>query len=202
MNFKKSIGTSIVLLAMAVGSSSAANLKIGKAAPDFNLSDIIGENHTLKQYRGKYVVLEWINHGCPFVKKQYTENNMQSLQKELVGEDVVWLSICSSAEGKQGYMTPKNWRAINSQKGGNATAILLDPTGKVGRKYGAKTTPHMFLIDPEGVLIYQGAIDNFRSFDDDLSQLDNYVKKALQEAMAGKSVSTPQTKPYGCSVKY
>lgn len=178
-------------------------VETGQVAPDFSLQDIHGKPVSLTKLRGSFVVLEWINHGCPFVKKHYDSGNMQALQKEFTAKGVQWLSICSSAEGKQGHMKAVEWRKVAKEKGGAATAILLDDWGKVGTLYGAKTTPHMFIIDPKGLLIYQGAIDDTPSADPaDVKGAVNYVRSALGEAMAGKPVSSSTTKPYGCGVKY
>lgn len=178
-------------------------VETGQPAPDFSLHDIQGKPVSLGKLRGKYVVLEWINHGCPFVKKHYNSGNMQALQKEFTAKDVIWLSICSSAEGKQGHMKPAEWRKVAKEKGGAASSILLDEWGEVGNLYGAKTTPHMFVIDPNGLVIYQGAIDETPSTDPaDVKGAKNYVRLALEEAMEGKPISHSTTKPYGCGVKY
>lgn len=190
-------------LLLSAVSLKAADTTIGKAAPAFTLNDINGKSVSLSDYKGKYVVLEWINHGCPFVKKHYETGNMQALQTELTGKEVVWLSIASSAKGKEGYLTSAEWqKEVASQKSAE-TAVLLDEKGKVGKKYGAKTTPHMYVVNPEGNLIYMGAIDDKPSYDKaDVKGAKNYVRSAVDEAMAGKAVSTAETKPYGCSVKY
>ncbi|MBK8575399.1 MAG: thioredoxin family protein [Elusimicrobia bacterium] len=178
-------------------------VETGQPAPEFTLQDINGQPVSLAKLRDKFVVLEWINHGCPFVKKHYDSGNMQALQKEFVGKGVQWLSVCSSAEGKQGHMKPMEWRKVAEEKGGVATAILLDEWGKVGRLYGAKTTPHMFIINPKGILIYQGAIDDKPSADPaDVKGAVNYVRVGLNEALEGKPISTSTTKPYGCGVKF
>ena len=164
-----------------------------------------GAERTLSDYRGQYVVLEWLNHGCPFVKKHYKMKyqNMQGLQKEFTGKGVIWLSIISSAKGKQGFMTPEEANEAVREKQASPTAVLFDPEGKVGRLYGAKTTPHMFVINPKGKLIYQGAIDDKSSFRAaTIKKANNYVRLSLNEAMSGRPVSNPVTKPYGCSVKY
>ena len=180
-----------------------AEVTTGAAAPDFTLTDTSGASHKLSDFKGKTVVLEWVNHGCPFVVKHYSKGNMQGLQADYTSKGVVWLSICSSAEGKQGYNTAEGWQKLNAEKGGKATAILLDPEGTVGKLYGAKTTPHMYVINAEGTLVYQGAIDDKPSTDsDDIPGAKNYVKAALDEVLAGKPVTTGQTKPYGCGVKY
>lgn len=190
-------------VAFALSTGVQAEVVNGQPAPDFALKDPAGQSHKLSDYKGKHVVLEWVNHGCPFVVKHYDSRNMQGLQKESVGQGVVWLAICSSAEGKQGHHTAEEWQKVNQEKGFAGTAVLLDTDGKVGRQYGAKTTPHMYVINPEGVLVYQGAIDDKPSTDqDDIPGAKNYVRAALAEARAGKPVSQGQTKPYGCGVKY
>lgn len=178
------------------------SLEIGKKVPGFSLSDPQGNKHSLEQYKGKYVILEWINHGCPFVQKHYDAGNMQKLQAEMAEKGIIWLSVCSSAKGKQGDMTPSEWEEATKEKGAMPTAILLDPSGKVGKEFGAKTTPHMFIVDPSGILIYNGAIDDLANFKDDLTKTNNYVKQAINEVLAGRTVTTSSTKPYGCSVKY
>ena len=189
-------------LALAAGTTLAAP-EVGQPAPAFTLTDSNGQSHNLADFKGKFVVLEWLNHGCPFVKKHYDSNNMQKLQKEYTGKDVVWLSIVSSAPGKQGHMSPAETNAAKAEKGSAATAVLLDEDGTVGQLYGAKVTPELYVINPEGNLIYAGAIDDKKSVDPaDVEGAANYVKRALDEALAGQPVSTPRTEPYGCSVKY
>jgi peroxiredoxin len=191
------------LFAVALAASAYAAPQVGKSAPDFTLADLSGKQHELSDYKGKYVVLEWVNFGCPFVKKHYGSQNMQTLQKEFVDKGVVWLSICSSAPGKQGNETPDAAKKGISKFGWAASAYLVDADGKVGKLYNAKTTPDMFVIDPEGTLIYAGAIDDKPNPDPStVNGASNYVKAALSEATAGKDVSVPATKPYGCSVKY
>jgi hypothetical protein len=193
----------LTALIAAAGTLQAATLRTGNPAPEFTLTDTAGNAHDLSDFRGKFVVLEWINHGCPFVVKHYSEGHMQALQKEFTGKDVIWLSICSSAEGKQGYLTNEEWNATNEEMGSAPTAVLIDEDGTVGKLYDARTTPHMYVIDPEGTLIYQGAIDDKRSTDAaDIANSKNYVRAALEAAMAGQPVENPQTQPYGCSVKY
>jgi len=189
-------------LAVAAGTALAAP-EVGQPAPAFTLTDSNGQSHNLADFKGKFVVLEWLNHGCPFVKKHYDSNNMQNLQKEYTGKDVVWLSIVSSAPGKQGHMSPGETNQAKEEKGSAATAILIDGDGTVGQLYGAKVTPELYVINPEGNLIYAGAIDDKKSVDPaDVEGATNYVKQALDEALAGQPVSTPKTEPYGCSVKY
>jgi peroxiredoxin len=177
--------------------------EIGAPAPGFTLPDIKGASHSLADYKGKFVVLEWVNHGCPFVKKHYDSDNMQTLQREYTGKGVAWLSICSSAPGKQGHMSADEWsRTVERQKSA-ATAVLLDADGKTGRAYDAKTTPHMFIINPEGKLIYAGGIDDKATTNkEDIATARNHVSAALREAMDGKPVTMAESRPYGCSVKY
>lgn len=198
-----------VALALASSSGLAAAPTIGAEAPGFSLPDSNGAVHNLDQYKGKWVVLEWTNPECPFVRKHYGSGNMQKLQKEETEKGVIWLSIDSShppigsGEAGQGYLTPEAAKAMAKDKYADATALLLDPDGRVGRMYDAKTTPDMFIINPEGKLVYSGAIDSIPSADPaDLAKAENYVRTGLEEAMAGKSVKTASTKSYGCGVKY
>lgn len=167
------------------------------AAPAFTLSDPDGNQHALSDYAGQYVVLEWHNEGCPFVKKFYNAGKMQQLQQTYTDKDVAWLTICSSAEGKQGYMTADQWNSYIDEHNMHSTAVLLDTSGDVGRAYGATNTPHMYIINPDGKIIYQGAIDDTPTADPaDIEGANNYVAQVLNAALIGK------TKAYGCSVKY
>lgn len=176
---------------------------VGSAAPDFSAPDSKGKTHSLSQYKGKYVVLEWFNPDCPFVKKHYGPGNMQKLQEEYTGKGVVWLSVDSSAPGKEGHLTAEQAEKKMSEWKTKQTALLLDPDGKAGKAYAAKTTPHMFIINPEGKIVYEGAFDSKATPNPaDIPTSTNYVKVALDESMGGKPVSNPKTKPYGCSVKY
>ncbi len=176
---------------------------VGAAAPDFSLPDSEGKTDKLSAYKGKYVVLEWTNPECPFVRKHYESGNMQKLQAEYVKKGVVWLSIDSSAPGEQGYLDGNNAKSAKSDKYAADSALLLDPDGKVGHLYEAKNTPQMFIIDPEGKVIYSGAIDSIASADKaDVAKATNFVRAALDEALAGKKITRAQSKPYGCSVKY
>ena len=176
---------------------------VGASAPEFSLPDAKGKAHSLAEYKGKYVVLEWFNPECPFVKKHYGSGNMQKLQQEFTSKGVVWLTIDSNAPGLEGNMTPEQASSTITSWKTHQTALLLDPDGKVGRAYGAKNTPHMFVISPEGKVVYEGAIDSKATPNPaDISSSTNYVKVALDESLSGKSVSNPNTKPYGCSVKY
>jgi peroxiredoxin len=198
----KTIAKSAVVLLSIIGTALAAP-QTGQPAPEFTLTDSNGKSHKLSDFKGKFVVLEWLNHGCPFVIKHYGSGNMQGLQKEYTGKDVVWLSIASSAPGKQGNMSPEDANKAKEEKGSASTAVLLDEDGTVGRLYDAKVTPHMFVVNPEGTLIYMGAIDDVKSTDAaDIAGAKNYVKQALDEAMAGKPVSEPTTAAYGCGIKY
>jgi peroxiredoxin len=176
---------------------------VGSTAPDFSATDSNGKTHSLSDYKGKYVVLEWFNPECPFVKKHYGSGNMQKLQKDFTGKGVTWLTIDSSAPGKEGNLTPDRANQTIADWKAHSTALLLDADGKVGRAYGAKNTPHMFVINPDGKIIYEGAIDSKASPDPgDIPNSTNYVKVALDESMSGKPVTTPSSRPYGCSVKY
>ncbi len=202
--------TVLLFLSMVFGfvaicslSLSAEEAVIGESAPDFTLPDSDGKNHTLSDYAGKVVVLEWLNHGCPFVQKHYNSDNMQKLQRMANEKGIIWFSVISSAPGKQGYCTAEQANEITREKNAAPAAVLLDPEGTVGKMYGAKTTPHMFIIDREGRLVYNGAIDDNRSTSlDDVAKAKNYVRMALDELLAGKDVSVNTSQPYGCSVKY
>jgi peroxiredoxin len=195
------------LIALALIAAAAAPLRAelapGQPAPDFTLNDQTGAPRKLSDAKGKYVVLEWYNKDCPFVRRHYNAKNMQTLQKRYKSKGVVWYSIDSAAEGKEGYLTPTTAARVMKKSGMASSALLLDPKGEVGRLYGAKTTPHMFIVDPKGTLIYMGAIDDTPSTDiADLKGAHNYVSAALDAAMAGQPVPNPVTKSYGCGVKY
>ena len=177
--------------------------RVGSPAPAFTGTDTHGRAHKLSDYRGKFVVLEWTNKDCPYTRKQYDSGNMQKLQKEWTAKGVVWLTILSSAPGKQGYMTAAEENAWMAKVHAAPTATILDPSGTIGLAYEAKTTPHMFVIDPAGTLIYDGAIDDHPTTNvADVPVSKNYVSAALKEAMAGEPVALAVTRPYGCSVKY
>src|SRR5437879_7570053 len=176
---------------------------VGSAAPDFSLTDAKGQTHSLSQYKGKYVVLEWFNPECPFVKKHYGSGNMQKLQEEYTGKGVVWLTIDSNAPGSEGNMTPEQAEKVTTAWKTHQTALLLDPKGKAGRAYGAKNTPNMVVISPEGKIAYGGAIDSKATPNPaDIPSSPNNVKVALDESLAGKPVTTANTRPYGCGIKY
>ncbi len=176
---------------------------MGEPAPDFTATDTNGKVHKLSEYQGKFVVLEWTNRGCPYTQKHYNSGNMQRLQREWTSRGVVWLTVISSAPGKQGYVTASEENAYLKQANAAPTAVLLDPAGTLGHLYDAKTTPHIFIINPKGALIYNGAIDDRPTTDvSDVNGAKNYVSIALEEATSGKPVSNPTSRPYGCSVKY
>jgi peroxiredoxin len=181
----------------------AGSARVDESAPDFTLTDSQGKSHSLSDFKGKWVVLEWVNFGCPFVRKHYDSGNMQGLQKAYTARNVVWLSICSSAPGKQGYYDGDELTSQLKEEESAATAYLIDAAGTVGKVYDAKTTPHIYIIDPEGVLVYAGGIDNIASTDkDDLKKATNYVRTTLDAGMNGKSITVKSSRPYGCSVKY
>jgi peroxiredoxin len=193
------LGLCIALTAPA----SAQSPQVGEPAPNFTLQSASGETHTLDDFEGQYVVLEWLNFGCPFVGKHYDSGNMQSLQETYREKGVAWLSIVSSAKGEQGYYPPKEMVQQKQKHDGNMTAILMDTSGEVGRTYGAKVTPHMYVINPEGTLIYKGGIDDKPTTDvADVEGATNYVRAALDQAMNGEEVDVKRAQPYGCTVKY
>ncbi|MFQ6037522.1 MAG: thioredoxin family protein [Candidatus Aminicenantales bacterium] len=197
------MGVCLGMVVVGFVSASSSEAVVGKTAPDFALPDSHGKTHRLSDCAGKIVVLEWLNHGCPFVGKHYRSGNMQELQKTYTGKGIIWFSVISSAPGKQGYCTPEQANTITEEKHAAPTAVLLDPEGTVGKLYGAKTTPHMFIIDKQGILVYNGAIDDIRSTNvEDIPKAKNYVRMALDELLAGKDVTVTTTQPYGCSVKY
>jgi peroxiredoxin len=191
------------VLTLAAIVPTAMAVRVGDAAPDFTGTDSNGQSHKLSEYHGKFVVLEWTNNGCPYTKKHYESGNMQSLQKQWTGKGVVWLTILSSAPGQQGYMTAAQENTYISLVHADPTAAILDPKGAIGHLYAAKTTPHMYVIDPAGKLVYEGAIDDHATTDaSDIPASKNYVSAALTSALAGQPVATTYTRPYGCSVKY
>ncbi|MFN3198863.1 MAG: redoxin domain-containing protein [Bradymonadia bacterium] len=204
MSITRSFRTlALAALALTALTVSAEAVEVGKAAPAFSATDHAGTTHTQETHKGKYVVVEWLNHGCPYVRKHYDSKNMQALQAKWTAKGVVWLSVISSAPGKQGHSDAAKAKSDYDAKEAKATAVLLDPEGKMGKAYGARTTPQMVIIDPQGKVIYSGGIDSTASADPaDIAQSTNYVDQALTEAMAGKAVSMPKTQPYGCSVKY
>lgn len=193
----------VLLFPCSAVSGQMQEPEIGAPAPAFSLPDTYGNQHALSDLAGKWVILEWLNYGCPFVQKHYRSGNMPRLQEEYAAKGVVWFSVVSSAPGKQGYYEPEEMNAKNQENGNKAAAVLLDPEGTVGMAYGARTTPQMYVINPQGVLLYNGAIDDRpTSRLSDIEGATNYLVQAMTEAMAGQPVSLPTTQPYGCSVKY
>ncbi|MCR5876209.1 redoxin domain-containing protein [Phenylobacterium sp. J426] len=192
-----------VLMAAAIVTPAAAAPAVGQPAPDFRLTDAAGKAVSLSDFRGRTVVLEWHNPGCPYVKKHYDSGNMQKTQATVARDGVAWLTINSGAPGKQGHMSGAEARAQVAQSGAQPAAYLLDPRGEAGRRYGAKTTPHMYVINKAGVLVYAGGIDDKPTANPaDLVGARNHVLAALTELKAGKPVSVPTSRPYGCAVKY
>ena len=193
----------VLLLAIVAAGPALGRAVIGEPAPDFTLTDSNGKSESLAQFKGKTVVLEWNNPDCPFVGKHYKSGNMQKQQGDATAAGVVWLTINSSATGKQGDLDGAGANAYVAKFGARQTAYLLDPQGTAGHAYGARTTPHMYVIDPRGILRYMGGIDSIKSTDvDDIGKATQYVPQALSELKAGKPVSVPVSEPYGCSVKY
>lgn len=192
-----------LLICVLVASLVWAGEEQNNAAPAFTLTDSNGNAHSLADFKGKIVVLEWVNYDCPFVKKHYKSNNMQALQKKYTEKGVVWLSICSSAEGKQGNFSAEEINQRMKDCGAAPTAYLVDADGTVGKAYGAATTPHMFVISAEGEFLYKGAIDSDRSANPEaIATATNYVAQALDFAVSGEGEKPENTKSYGCSVKY
>jgi peroxiredoxin len=194
----------LIATALALAAAGAmASATVGQAAPAFTAVDTAGKAVSLADFKGKHVVLEWVNPGCPFVVKHYDSSNMQGTQKEAAAKGVVWLAINSTATEAKDFMAPAAMSKWMQGHKAAATATLMDPDGKVGKAYGARTTPHMYIINPAGMLVYAGAIDSKPSSNiADIASATNHVKMALAETLAGKPVSTATTKPYGCSVKY
>ncbi len=190
--------------AMALSAFSAfAAARVGEPAPEFQGVDTRGKVHRLADYAGKTVVLEWTNHDCPFVRKHYGGGNMQAQQREAAAQDVVWLSVISSAPGTQGHVSAEKAEQLTQSRDAAPHAVILDPSGRIGRAYGAKTTPHMYVIDGAGTLAYMGGIDSISSANpNDIPRATQHVRVALQEMASGEPVSKPVTRPYGCSVKY
>ncbi|WP_127077816.1 thioredoxin family protein [Rhodomicrobium lacus] len=201
MSFLKPLAVLLASVAMTAAASAAP--EVGKPAPDFSATDSKGRTVKLSDYRGKTVVLEWTNDGCPYVQKHYSTNNIQSLQKDAAAKGIVWLSVISSAPGEQGAVSGAEADKLSETRGAAPAAVLLDAEGKVGRLYDARTTPHMFIVNGDGTLVYMGGIDDKPTvIPSDVKAARNYVRAALDDLAAGKPVATPVTRPYGCSVKY
>jgi peroxiredoxin len=198
----KPISLAVVAISL-LASPAVAEPQVGKPAPNFRLNDVNGRAVSLSDFRGKTIVLEWSNPECPFVKKHYNSGNMQKTQAAAAAGGVVWLTINSSAQGKQGHLSPAEAKALVAAQQSRRTAYLLDPTGAVGKAYGAKTTPHMYVINRAGTLAYKGGIDDKATPNPaDVKGARNHVLAALDELKAGKPVSVPTSRPYGCNVKY
>ena len=196
------VAAAIAALSASVTPASA-QARIGNPAPAFSLTDSNGRTVSLAAYKGKTVVLEWTNHECPYVGKHYRGNNMQALQKKWTGQGVVWLSVISSAPGRDGYVSGEQANKLTADRGAAPSAVLFDPEGKVGHAYGARATPHMYVVNGEGSLVYMGAIDDQPSARlEDLKIAKNFVDTALTEVSQGKPVSVASSRAYGCSVKY
>ncbi|AOG23356.1 thioredoxin family protein [Acidovorax sp. RAC01] len=186
---------------VALGAQAAAT--VGQPAPDFALKDTAGKTVRLSDFKGKHVVLEWTNPGCPFVKKHYDSGNMPATQKDATSQGVVWLSINSTEKASGDYLEPAKLMAWKTERKSAPTAVLMDEEGTVGKSYGARTTPHLYIVNPQGQLIYAGGIDSIPSARaSDIEKATNYVKVGLAEALAGKPLSAATTQPYGCSIKY
>ncbi|MGB5570325.1 MAG: redoxin domain-containing protein [Sedimenticolaceae bacterium] len=193
----------LTALLFAMATTAGAALKIGEPAPGFTSIDTSGKSHALSDFRGKPVVLEWTNHDCPYVRKHYSSGNMQQQQQAATGQGAVWLSIISSAPDKQGHVTPAQADALTAERNAAPSAVILDEKGEIGRLYGAKTTPHMYIIDADGKLAYMGGIDSIPSTNPaDIAKATQYVPAALAQVMQGEPVTPSVTRPYGCSVKY
>ena len=190
------------VLTMSLGLAHAAAV-VGQPAPDFTVRDANGQEVKLSQFRGKHVVLEWMNPGCPFVRKHYESGNMPATQKEVLARGVVWLSVHSNDDQGWLYTKPAKLQDWLRDRKAEPTALLIDGNGAVGKAYGARTTPHMFLVGPTGIVLYAGGIDSIASADkDDIPKATNYVREAVTEALVGKPVSAAATRPYGCAIKY
>ena len=192
-----------LVTALVVAGTAHAQPVIGQPAPELTATDTKGVSHSLSDFRGKTVVLEWTNHDCPYVKKHYDTGNMLALLRGATAEGVVWLTIISSAPGKQGYVTAEEADALTAERDAAPTAVLFDPKGTAGKAYGARTTPHMFVIDPEGTLVYMGGIDDRPTASkEDVEGARNYVREALTALGSGQDVPQSTSRPYGCSIKY
>jgi peroxiredoxin len=195
--------TVLTTLLFTLATTAGAALKIGEPAPEFTGIDTRGNSHTLSGYRGKPVILEWTNHDCPYVRKHYHSGNMQQQQRAATEQGAVWLSIISSAPGKQGHVTPAQADALTVQRNAVPSAVILDEKGDIGRLYGAKTTPHMYIIDTDGKLAYMGGIDSIATSNPaDIEKANQYIPAALAQMMNGEPIASSVTRPYGCSVKY
>ena len=197
------LATAIGMAGLIAAGAALAAPSVRQPAPDFTAVDSNGQSHSLSDYRGQTVILEWTNHDCPYVRKHYETGNMQALQKDTAKDGVVWLSVISSAPGTQGYVKGDEANRLTETRDAAPSAVLLDPEGAVGKMYAARTTPHMYIVDPEGTLVYMGGIDDKpTSRRSSVEDAKNYVRQALAEMKAGQPISEASTRPYGCSVKY
>jgi AhpC/TSA family len=197
------IATALLSASLFVAAPAHSTAVVGQKAPDFTLKDTSGKSVSLADFKGKTVVLEWVNPGCPYVRKHYSGGNMQSTQKEAASKGVVWLAINSTETGHSDYLAPAALQGWMGEQKASATHTLMDESGKTGQQYAARTTPHMYIVNPQGNLVYAGGIDSIPSArSEDIKLATNYVKQSLSETLAGKPVSNANTKPYGCSVKY
>ena len=193
----------LTALLFAMATTAGAAPTIGEPAPGFSGMDTSGKSHALSDFRGKPVILEWTNHDCPYVRKHYSSGNMQQQQQAATGQGAVWLSIISSAPDKQGHVTPAQADALTAERNAAPSAVILDEKGEIGRLYGAKTTPHMYIIDADGKLAYMGGIDSIPSTNPaDIAKATQYVPAVLAQVMQEEPVTPSVTRPYGCSVKY
>lgn len=202
MKMRSLLLATVVLGAAAIVYGATSKVEVGASAPNFDAVDATGKAVKLEDYKGKFVVLEWSNFGCPYVQKHYNSGNMQALQKKYTQKGVVWLTIFSSSEGQQGYYKPDQLSKLAVEKK-MSSKLVPDADGTIGKLYGAKNTPTMFVINPEGNIIYMGGIDDKATPDpEDIATAKNYVAAALDEAMAGKPVTVTKSRPYGCGIKY
>lgn len=200
---RRSLIPTALVLGLCFSASSWSAPAVGQDAPAFTLTDTSGKSVRLADFKGKHVVLEWVNPGCPYVRKHYSSANMQGTQKEVTGKGVVWLAINSTETGHPDYLAPKKLASWMTEQKAGATLTLMDEEGAVGQAYGARTTPHMYIINPQGKLIYAGGIDSIPSArPEDIKTAVNYVKQSVGQALAGQPLTNATTRPYGCSVKY
>jgi peroxiredoxin len=203
MKLKNTFSALLIGLLVGLSAATSAKITVDAPAPDFTLTNSKGETVSLSDYKGKHVVLEWTNHQCPYVVKHYASDNMQSLQRKYAEQDVVWLSIISSAQGKQGHVSADEANELTKSRSAQPAHVLFDESGEVGKMFAAKTTPHMYIIDPSGELKYAGGIDSIKSANQaDIPKAINYVDVGLQSLLAGGEIENKLTPPYGCSIKY
>ena len=203
-NHRRLLLCSLLMLSLGLCAGSLASApQVGTPAPGFSGTDTTGKTWSLADLKGRALILEWTNHDCPYVRKHYSTGNMQALQKEAEAAGYLWLSVISSAPGKQGHVTPERADELTRDRGAAPKAVILDESGTIGRAYGARTTPHMYIIGEDGTLLYMGGIDDIRSSDPaDVPKARNFVRAAIADVTAGRPVAEPVTPPYGCSVKY